>query len=103
MILTQDILDKIEELRLQYPNATSIGFGKKQSNGVETGEFAIIVGVKEKKDISLVPEKELIPVQVVVSNQSIKTDVTEVYENFVLGTCSSTCGNINPGANNAGS
>ena len=55
MILTQDILDKIAELRLNYPNATSIGFGKKQSNGVETGEFAIIVGVKEKKDISVVP------------------------------------------------
>ena len=101
MRLTQHILDKIEELRLQYPNATSIGFGKKQSNGVETGEFAIIVGVKEKKDTSLIPANELLPVEVIVSNQSLKTDVVEVYENFVLGTCSSSCGNINPGTNNA--
>jgi hypothetical protein len=101
MRLTQHILDKIEELRLQYPNATSIGFGKKQSNGVETGEFAIIVGVKEKKDTSLIPANELLPVEVIVSNQSLKTDVIEVYETFVLGTCSSSCGNTSPGANNA--
>ena len=88
-------------MRLQYPNATSIGFGKKQSNGVETGEFAIIVGVKEKKDISLVPANEVIPVEVVVNNESLKTDIIEVYENFVLGTCSSTCGKTSFGSNNA--
>lgn len=33
MNLTKDILAKIDELRLKYPNATSVSFGKKIKDG----------------------------------------------------------------------
>ena len=82
MSVTKEILDKIDELRLQYPNATSISYGKKIKDGVDTGEFAIRVSVKEKKPLSELDESEVVASQVTVDNQFIKTDITN--ENNLL-------------------
>lgn len=75
MNLTKDILAKIDELRLKYPNATSVSFGKKIKDGEDTGEFAIRIAVKEKKPLSELKESEVIESEVTVDNSSIKTDV----------------------------
>ena len=68
MNLTKDILAKIDELRLKYPNATSVSFGKKIKDGEDTGEFAIRVSVKEKKPLSELKESEVIESEVTVDN-----------------------------------
>ena len=87
MSVTKEILDKIDELRLQYPNATSISYGKKIKDGVDTGEFAIRVSVKEKKPLSELDESEVVASQVTVDNEFIKTDIIESNEIIPLQDC----------------
>lgn len=106
MSVTKEILDKIDELRLQYPNATSISYGKKIKDGVDTGEFAIRVSVKEKKPLSELDESEVVASQVTVDNQFIKTDIIESNEIIPLQDCtgnlsSGGCGYFLPGPNNS--
>jgi len=92
--LTQEIKDKIILLSTQLPNVTSVAWGRKIIDGVWNGDFAIVVAVKEKKDLSKVPLSEHIPTRIIVDGESIKTDVIQIESHHALS-CSSTCGQIN--------
>ena len=64
MQLTNEILNKIDELRNLYPDAISIGYGPKISNGEATGDSAIIYQLKEKKAVVDLSPEEIIPSEI---------------------------------------
>lgn len=88
----QDIKNKIETLRNNNPNITSIYYGYKTKGGKTTDELSIVYSVEEKKPISEIPENELIPSSLELHNgQSIKTDVVVIPE-FKSMVCNVGCG-----------
>ena len=92
-LYTKEIRNKIAELRAEYPNATSIGWGKKVVGGVETDEFAIRIAVAKKQPMSKLKSVDIVPNAVEVGGEIIKTDVIE--HNQVLSlSCNSLCGQI---------
>lgn len=65
-----------EEVLIERPNAVAVGVGYKISNGVQTGELAVIVSVTRK-----VPLDELSPSAVVPRTvDGVRTDVVETGE-----------------------
>ena len=56
--ITKEVSKKIKELAIQYPQAVSIGLGKKITNGVDTGEFAIVISIPKKKKLSELTSSE---------------------------------------------
>jgi hypothetical protein len=79
-MLTEEIKNKIRELRILYPNV-GIGYGHKVTNEEMTGEFAIVFSVKEKKAKHLLSPDELLPSEdIILSSTILKTDVVEVGE-----------------------
>lgn len=98
-LYTKEIRNKIAELRAEYPNATSIAWGKKVVAGVETDEFAIRIAVAKKQPKSKLKSVDILPNAVEVGGEIIKTDVIE--HNQVLSlSCNSLCGQI-AGSNSA--
>lgn len=64
------IKDEVESEILEIPGVTGVGIGYKYIGGKKTDEMAIIVYVKEKKEV---PDEDTIPPQI----QGISTDVIE--------------------------
>ena len=89
--LTQEIKDKIKEIVRTTPNITSVGYGYKVSNGVNTGEPSIVYGVEVKKSLAELSSEELLPSEVSIANQPIKTDVVQM-GNIELLNCNGDCG-----------
>jgi len=94
MKLTNEILNKIDELRDLYPHAISIGFGPKISNGKTTGDSAIIYQLKEKKPIASLSPEEIIPLEIQIGEDVIKTDIVEIFAVNSL-VCNIGCGEDN--------
>lgn len=94
MQLTNEILNKIDELRNLYPDAISIGYGPKISNGEATGEPAIIYQLKEKKAIVDLSPEEIIPSEIQINEDVIKTDIVEIFVVNSLA-CNIGCGEDN--------
>ena len=89
-MLTEEIKNKIRELRVLYPNV-GVGYGHKVTNEQMTGEFAIVFSVKEKKPKNLLSPDELLPSEdIVLSSTTLKTDVVEVGEPKLLA-CNPEC------------
>ena len=89
--LTQEIKDKIKEIVRTTPNITSVGYGYKVSNGVNTGEPSIVYGVEVKKPLAELSSEELLPSEVSIANQPIKTDVVQMGKIEPLN-CNGNCG-----------
>jgi len=94
MQLTNEILNKIDELRDLYPDAISIGYGPKISNGEVTGDSAIIYQLKEKKAIVDLSPEEIIPSEIQIGEDVIKTDIVEIFAVNSL-VCNVGCGEDN--------
>jgi hypothetical protein len=94
MQLTNEILNKIDELRELYPDAISIGYGPKISNGEVTGDSAIIYQLKEKKNITDLSLEEIIPSEIQVGDDVIKTDIVQIHVVNSL-VCNVGCGEDN--------
>lgn len=94
MQLTNEILNKIDELRTLYPDAISIGYGPKISNGEVTGDSAIIYQLKEKKNIADLSSEEIIPSEIKIGEDIIKTDIVEIFAVNSL-VCNTGCGEDN--------
>jgi len=92
MKATQKIKDKLREIRRSNPGLTSVWYGYKSSNGINTGELSVVCGVEKKKPLSELSDDEIIPTEVKVGSQSIKTDIVEIGKPELLGTCNSACG-----------
>lgn len=91
MKLTQEIKDKIKEIKRSNPKLLSVGLGEKVSNGKATGEPAIICSFLEKKPIDQLSENEILPNKVIVGDDTIKIDVIEEGQTYAFITCSN-CG-----------
>ena len=98
----EDIKIKIKEL-FKEANAgvNYIAYGRKTTNGIPTGELAIIYGVEEKKPLSELSTEEIIPNVITIDSTDIKTDV------FIIGKaelmaciCGNTLDSYNNGAGN---
>ncbi len=94
MKLTQDILDKINEIHKKYPNATSVGWGKKIVNGVHNGEYAISISVANKKPLSELKPEEVIESKVNIGGVEIPTDINQQAQAEYLSVCGD---NLSPG------
>lgn len=84
---------------MSLPNITSISYGYKFVNGVQTDELAILYGVSKKKPLSELSNDELIPTTISIGVDNIKTDVFESSMPELL-VCNSLCGQV-AGSNSA--
>jgi hypothetical protein len=75
-------------------NITSISYGYKHVNNIQTDELCIVYTVKEKKPISELLPSEIISSTIVIDNQILKTDV-KVLDNIELLVCNPVCGTAN--------
>lgn len=72
------LLSKLEIVKKELaknPNVLAVGIGVKETNNNFTNEISFRVFVTEKKDKSLLSEKDLIPTQI----ENIKTDILTPY------------------------
>lgn len=61
---------------LEYPFVTAVGHAQRRVDGAETGEKALVAFVTEKKDVSELEEKDVLPDRI----EGVKIDVQEVGE-----------------------
>jgi len=107
------ILLKIEELGKELflnnnslntsSNITSISYGYKHVNNIQTDELCVVYTVKEKKPISELLPSEIISKTILIDNAIVKTDVEELYSIELLA-CNPACGQVggpNSAANRA--
>jgi len=88
------IKEKIKELAsMSLPNVTSISYGYKFVNGIQTDELAILYGVAKKKPLSELSTDEIIPASVAVGSDNISTDVFESSMPELL-VCNAYCGQV---------
>ena len=72
----EDIKIKIKELFKEAGAGVNyIAYGRKTTNGIPTGELAIIYGVEEKKPLSELSTEEIIPNVITIESTDVKTDV----------------------------
>ena len=72
-----DYINTINMADLPYKNVTSITYGTKITDGVDTGEPCITFGFLEKKPLSEIPDNELLPKTLNVNDKQVKTDVVQ--------------------------
>ena len=89
----ENIKLKIQELALSNPNINSISYGYKFVGNIQTNELCIMYGVQEKKPLSELSPEEILPSEITVGEQVLKTDVYKV-DMAQLIACNSTCGQI---------
>lgn len=97
------ILLKIEELGKELflnnnsldtsSNITSISYGYKHVNNIQTDELCVVYTVKEKKSISELLPSEIISKTISIDNTIVKTDVKELYSIELLA-CNPVCGQV---------
>jgi surface protein len=97
------ILLKIEELGKELflnnnslntsSNITSISYGYKHVNNVQTDELCVVYTVKEKKPISELLPSEIISKTISIDNALVKTDVKELHSIELL-VCNPACGQV---------
>lgn len=84
MSYTQEIKDKIKELNSQMSDScTAVGYGFKEKDGKITKEKSIIFTFKEKKPLSELSPDEIIPNEIQVGDETLKTDVQEGTNKYV--------------------
>ena len=89
----ENIKLKVQELALANPNVNSVSYGYKFVGGEQTNELSIIYGVQEKKPLSELSPEEILPNEIVVGDQVLRTDVYEV-DMAELIACNAACGQI---------
>jgi len=78
--------EKLLEL-FEKHNAHGIGLGKKTVDGQETDEICVVFYVDEKKSISNLTEKEIVPKNITLEKKQYGTDVLELKKPELLGCC----------------
>jgi len=99
----EDIKLKVQELAVSTPNVNSISYGYKFVGKEQTDELCIIYGVEEKKPISELSPEEILPNEITIGEQVLRTDVYEVSKAELIA-CNPYCGAVagpNSAANRA--
>ena len=89
----ENIKLKIQELAMSTPNVNSISYGYKFVGNIQTDELCIMYGVQEKKPLSELSPEEILPSEINVGEQVLKTDVYKVSRAELLA-CNAACGQI---------
>jgi len=74
-------------------NITSISYGYKHVNNIQTDELCVVYTVKEKKPISELLPSEIISKTISIDNAIVKTDVKELHSIKLL-VCNPVCGQV---------
>ena len=72
-----DYINSIKISDFPYGDITSITYGNKIVNGVETDEYCITFGVLEKKPLSAIPAAAIVPKTLNINDTQVKTDVVQ--------------------------
>lgn len=99
----ENIKLKVQELAETTPGINNVSYGFKFVGGEQTNELCIIYGVEEKKPLSELSSEEILPSNVTVGEQVLKTDVFQIGRAELLA-CNAACGQIagpNSAANRA--
>ena len=99
----ENIKLKVQELAASTPNINSVSYGYKFVGGEQTSELSIIYGVEQKKPIHELSVGELLPTEITIGDQVLRTDVYEVSRAELIA-CNAACGQIagpNSAANRA--
>ena len=72
-----DYINSIKMSDFPYGDITSITYGNKIVNGVETNESCITFGVLEKKPLSAIPAAAVVPKNLDINGEQVKTDVVQ--------------------------
>ena len=89
----EDIKLKVQELALSTPNINSVSYGYKFVGKEQTDELCIMFGVEEKKPLSELTPEEILPSEIIVGEQILKTDVHEVSKAELIA-CNAYCGQV---------
>jgi hypothetical protein len=89
----ENIKLKVQELAMSTPNINSVSYGYKFVGGEQTDELCIMYGVEEKKLLSELTPEEILPNEVAVGEQILRTDVFQVSKAETLA-CNADCGQI---------
>ena len=81
--ITQELFDSTSD------NVVMVGYGRKTVGGVLTDDIGLVFGVLEKKQLSEIPENELIPKKLTIDDTEFITDVVE----FEIPTMVADCPN----------
>lgn len=94
----KEFLNSVDEHgNTQYGKVSSVIYGKKVKNGIETSEYAIRIFVDKKRPIEEIPLNERIPSNIQIDNVSIKTDVSDKPLSISkLTECYTLGGNVEP-------
>jgi len=89
----ENIKLKVQELAETTPGINNVSYGFKFIGGEQTNELCIIYGVEEKKPLSELSPEEILPSEIVIGDQVLKTDVFRIGKAELLA-CNAVCGQI---------
>ena len=89
----EDIKLKVQELAMSTPNINSVSYGFKFVGKEQTDELCIMYGVEEKKPLSELSPEEILPSEIIVGEQVLRTDVFEISKAEMLA-CNPYCGQV---------
>ena len=84
---------------MSTPNINSVSYGYKFVGGEQTDELCIMYGVEQKKPLSELSSEEILPSEITIGDNVLRTDVFEVSVAETLA-CNADCGQI-AGSNSA--
>jgi hypothetical protein len=99
----ENIKLKVQELAELTPGINNVSYGFKFIGGEQTNELCIIYGVEEKKPLSELSPEEILPSEITVGDQVLRTDVFTIGKAEILA-CNAACGQVagpNSAANRA--
>lgn len=89
----ENIKLKIQELAMSTDNINSISYGYKFVGKEQTNELCILYGVEEKKPLSELSPEEILPSEITIGDQVLRTDVYEISKAETLA-CNAYCGQV---------
>jgi hypothetical protein len=89
----ENIKLKVQELAMSTPNINSVSYGFKFVGGQQTNELCIIYGVEEKKPLSELSSEEILPSEITIGENILRTDVFQISKAETLA-CNAYCGQI---------
>jgi hypothetical protein len=89
----ENIKLKVQELAETTPGINNVSYGFKFIGGEQTNELCIIYGVEEKKPLSELSPEEILPSEIIVGEQVLRTDVFRIGRAEILA-CNAGCAEI---------
>jgi hypothetical protein len=89
----EDIKLKVQELAMSTPNVNSISYGYKFVGKEQTDELCIMYGVEQKKPRHELSTLEMLPSEITIGEEVLRTDVYEVSKAELIA-CNPYCGQV---------